>query len=286
MAKKLCFMIKRTFSLLIMIIFTSYLTRVYSQLVIPKGKVEVLAIRGKVVFGGSELRRGDNFEFKPGISAMDQLKFSSATDWIKLMEINSNKVYHYYRQKKYACNNCLFTRGVFFKFSSRVDPSDYFNRRLFFLFEPDTILLLRKSINFNPNNVPIFQIIVNDKIYNRVVGSQDTIIISHDNLFGFADEEQILWPSFNTDSIRLSYYDKITHIQTIPVIPWFHIKFIEDAIPFFHNMEMTSEEICNELIENYIDLKYLTERKGFDNTEVTKKWLKDNLDTIISGNPL
>ncbi len=276
-------MIKRIFSLLTIIVFTSYLARVYPQSVIPKGKVEVLAIRGKVVYNGSELRRGDNFEFKPDISVMDQLTFSSETDWIKLIEVNSRKVYHYYKQKKYACNNCLFTRGVFLKFNSRVDPSDYFGRKLIFLFEPDTILLLKKSIDFNPNNVPIFQISVNEKIYNRVVGSHDTIILSHDKLFGFADEEQILWPSFQTDSIRLSYYDKITRIQTIPAVPWFHIKFIEDAIPFFRNMEMSSEEICNELIENYIDIKYLTDRKGFDNIEATKKWLKEYIDTIISG---
>jgi len=269
--------------MIIAIILGILSARIYAQEVTPKGKVEVFAVKGSIVFNGSKLKIGDRIKFQPNVSAVNQLIFSTALDWIKVREINSRKVYHYYKQKKYACHNCLFTREIFLKFDSRVDPSDYFKRKFIFLFESDTILLLQGSIDFNTNNTSIFQITINEKIYNSVVGSQDTIILSHDNLFGFANEEKILWPSFQTDSIRLSYYDKITHIQTVPAVPYFHIKFIEDAIPFFHNMEMSSEEIYNELIENYIDLKYLTARKGFDNLEATKKWIRDYIDAQLEN---
>ena len=276
-------MMRRFLSLVVIIVFAASTIRIYPQQTAPKGKLEVIAVKGSIVFKGSELKRGDRIKFNPDKSVMDQLIFSKETDWIKLMEIDSKKLSTYYKQKKYSCTNCLFTRGVFPVFELRVDPYDYFSRKLIFLFDADTILLLNSSINFNPNNVSAFQILINNKIYNRVVGSYDTIILSHDNLFGFAREEQILWPSFQTDSISLLYIDNLTDIKTSPAVPYFHIKFIEDAIPFFKNMEMSTEEIYNELIENYIDLKYLTARKGFKNPEETKKWIRAYIEAYLNN---
>lgn len=273
---------KRFLITIIPLIFAILSARTYAQEVIPKGIVEVIAVKGEVVFNRSKLKKGDKIEFKPNVGVMNQLIFSSATDWIKVMEINSRKVHHYYKQKKYACPNCLFTRRVYFDNTARIGLFDYFNRKLIFLFEPDTIILLRKDINSNPNNIAVFQISIDGKIYNRIVGGFDTIIMSHDRLFGFADDEKILWPSFQTDSIRLIYYDRDTHIQAIPELPYFHVKFIEDAVNFFLNMKMDSEEIYMELIENFVDVKNLMVKKGFDDQEVTKKWIKEYTERILS----
>lgn len=273
---------KRFLFIVLIIILTISITRIYSQQVSPSGTVKVLAVKGSVVCNGEKLKKGDKFEFKSNVDAMNQLGFSNTSDWIKVVEMKTKKVHQYYKQKKYTCTNCLFTRGMFSNNTSKIDLHEYFSGEPIILPGLDTIILRTNNINKNSDNIAIFQIIIKGKTFDRVVGNSDTIMISRDCLFGFADEEKILWPSFQTDSIKLIYYNRATHEQFIPNLPYFQVRFIDDAVHFFLNMKMDSDEIYNELIENYIDLKYLAINKGFSNLKDTSNWLKEYIETLLS----
>lgn len=255
---------------------------IYAQQETPDGKVEVIAVKGKVVFDGSTLMKGDTIQFNSETKVMDQFVFSSTSDWIKVMEINSRKVYHFYKQKKYACGNCLFTRGLEPDNEAMVYLLRYFSLKPVFLFENDTIIYSRQKNLNDINSIAVFKIAINGKIYYRKAGNYDTIILSRDRLFGFVNEGEISWPSFQADSIRLFYYDKVTHKETIPELPAFQVMFVEDVVGFFLNMGMNSEEIYYELMENYIAMRYLVPEKGRGNTELAKEWVKAYIDTLVS----
>lgn len=248
----------------------------------PKGLVEVIALKGSVVFEDMKLKKGDKFQFKADISPFNQLKFSSNTDWIRVIEVKTNKIFQFYYQKKYSCSNCLFTREL----STIPDKKDslfnLFNRNPIFLFETDTIVFKNWSINSGDNNIVEFQVVLNGKKIKRHAGTSDSIAISYQSLYGFAEKKKIFCPSFQTDSIGLICYDKKTKKESCYGLPYFHVIFLNDAVIFLKQMGLNSEEIFNELTVNYVDLKYLSSDKGFDDIETTKRWLKKEIVNYFS----
>lgn len=243
----------------------------------PKGFVEVIAIKGSVIFNDTKLKKGDKIQFKPGVGPFDQLKFSNNTDWIRLMEVKTNKVYQYYYQKKYSCSNCLFTRELSIYSDTKDHFIDFFKRNPIFLFEEDTIILKYGSQKTGDNYFAAFQVVLNGKKYMRNVGEPDSINISYQSLFGFSEMKKITCPSFKTDSIGLIFYNKNTKKEINHGLPYFHIIFFNDAVKFLKEMGLNSEEIYNELTDNYIDLKYLAKDRDFDDTETAKRWLKKEI---------
>jgi len=121
-------------------ILTSSFIWVYAESINPKGKVKVMAVNGTVLFKGKPLTKYDTIEFVANTSAVSQLKFFSATDWVKVMEISTKNLYTFFRQKRYGCIGCLGTKGGGTYINNDLDLLKYFGRNSIFLFGPDTLI--------------------------------------------------------------------------------------------------------------------------------------------------
>lgn len=270
-----------TYAIIIVVLFSGHKT--YAQTNDPKGKMKVVAVKGNVYFNTKLLAKNDIFEFAQGIRVIQQLKFSSPADWIKLMAVDSKKIFNYYHQKKLDFTGFLGTKDGGTYINNDIDLLKYFERRCIFLYEPDTLICHGVTIKTNNEIVPVFQVISNNEVNNVVVGCNDTIIISHDNLFHFLKGDQYLIASFLTDSIRLIYY-KITNPQKqiIPVLPYFKIIFIEDVVQYLKTMELKEDEIYIEIVSTYLNHPDTLKKDYSEHLKKVDTLLKKKIHQILT----
>jgi hypothetical protein len=270
------------------VISLSALIELHAQSEFPKGKVKVMATKGKVFFNGVLLKKADIIDFSTSISAVNQLVFTSPTAWVKVVEGSTRKIYHFYKLKKYACANCLWTKGGDNNFNNDMDLMSFFMQKTILLFDTDTLILRGTSIKSDSITVPVFQFVINGNLHNKIVGRNDTIIISHDQLFEFTGIEKLpdssfIIASFLVDSIRLIYYNQKDKLLINPRLPYFRIVFFKDVVNFLNKIGLNEEEIYGEMITNFVKLSIIMKNENLRNSHEAEKWLRKEIHLVVSN---
>ncbi len=245
-------------------------------------KTVVIAVKGSVTFDDITLRKGDTVTLSTGDT--NSLKFTHPTDWIKLMNPSTKKVFTLYRQKQFSCYNCLGTRG---KKQFPRPPSDlrsYFDRGTIFLFETDTIILKTVTSLSKPEPIPLFEVTFSGKVYGREAGSHDTILVSREHLYGFIHGEmENVHPfkSLAADSVRLVYLDPETKAFTGTSFPYARVLFFVDMVPFLQRMDLTEEGIFRELTDSFVDLSEISRVNSFADDHEAALWLREKIRSAM-----
>lgn len=254
------------------------------QLIISKSVV--LTLKGKVLMNNKTIHHGDTIYFNEKKEAKLQFEFSNSDDWIKVLELKNKKVHHFYQQKKYACKNCLGTRGFSSSLGGTISLEEYIGKRTIFLFETDTLNFYKPNRMSSKVYAAVFIIYKDGMETRKIVGNFDTIIISRHNLFGSIETIQSKWPSFQTDSIKLVYMNLASNQLMVPKLPAFNVFFFEDAICFLKNIGLTDEEIFIELKDNYIDFEAITNKQNFPSYTQSEEWLRRKINNFATINNL
>ena len=243
-----------------------------SQSIHNSDSCKVLALKGDIFFEGHSLKKNEFIRFKKN-DPISQLNFGSLSDWLKALDLSEKKIYNFYPQKRNQCQGCLGTKSSRSIINNEIDLLRYFNQRYIYLINPDTLICNNLSSGWDTSIVPIFQLYIKGRKYNRIMGNKDTIIISQKNLLKASKLENKYQNTFLVDSIKFFYYKTSRPEQQILLdIPSFCIYFLDDAIIFLKGMGLTNDEIVQEICENYIEL---IKQHTLKNTKDARFWLKN-----------
>jgi len=261
---------------------------IYAQ----SGQYEVYAIAGnvKTMQSNEFLKKGDvvYLEFKD--NKVTNLVFSSDKDVVYFKNISTKKVLPIYAKTPAINKNGLITRGSSYVSDNR-SLINYFSDTVFII-DADTLFLSGTSFRTDEKTLAVLQYSANGtetKDFLRMVGKNDTLILSHQTVFGSMPLEERYIASFLVDSMELKQYitgnaTEKKKIVEFPDIKPFKIIFLDDVIRYNAALGLSDVAIYNLLLSSYISLQtILTEYPNLSSGEEAEEWLKKRIESVNSN---
>lgn len=244
------------------------------------GRFKVVAVKGNVSFNSKQLALNDVFEITKVSDLTQSLRFSSAYDWVKARNTETNEVKSFYVKQPQECIGCMGTRGAN-EINSDIELINYFSKPIL-VFDADTLVLNKTSFRTNENIIAmwVFEIPeISDTPFYTYAGKNDTLFISHEMMFREINQDSLLYPSFYLKNIRLAIHnintkDTIffTDIQNI------NIYFFPDIVKYLYRMGLTEDEVFQEIINDYIDVQTILDKNTHLNSgDEARTWLKEKI---------
>ncbi|MBN2727625.1 MAG: hypothetical protein JXR53_00205 [Bacteroidales bacterium] len=251
------------------------------------GQYEVIAVGGtiKLKQTNKTLQVGDRVYIEIKDGSPTNLAFTAADDVIYLKSVETKKIMVYRANNAKIVGHGMITRGSN-EIASDADLIKYFKDTVFIL-DADTLYLGNTSFRTDENTVAVLHYSAmgtETKDFLRLVGKNDTIILSHQSVFGAMPQEERYIASYLMESMELKqlFTDKDDKKKLInyPDIPPFKIIFLDDVIRYHAALGLNAEEIYNLLLTSYISLQTILNLSSGEEAEV---WLMDKISTLTQS---
>lgn len=266
-------------NLLTLFLVFSFMLSGSTELLGQQKTARIIDVKGNVSYNDILLTKGAQISYSgqpsPGI-----FKFSTIRDFVRVRDLSTNKEKRYYAKKPASCIGCTGTRG------KPLQPLKtnfiQFITKPVLIFDSDTILHVTGYLSSEAVFATYLEFSIpehgDEKLYGYI-GKNDSLIISHSELFRDIDLAEIKYPSIlmqavhlvqkNTQTGELIHFDEDTSLE---------IYFFEDVVNYLYDLGLNDEEVYNEITASYINLIGVIHRNTDMVTEAeAENWLKEKI---------
>jgi hypothetical protein len=260
---------------------------------------EVVLVRGKVSYQGSELRKGSRIEVADLSDAsnmkqeMLHFAFSGSTDEVHLLDLTRRKLMLISaRVNKPGKDLMLATRG------RRILRSDFEFQRAFTpvsgvitMVSEDTVICSGlEKFSFNGDVQLAARFIFQGTEVTRIIGYRDSLFVTSQRLFEVEQPEGPLpVNSFEVEGIRLLMINRVTLEETpLPQeFGSFSLYFLDDILEYmasvrYNEIEIDEDAIFNFVFPAFINEKQIQRETGLLTEEEAFNWLRNKIKFICS----
>lgn len=287
------FKVKNKFYLIIMnikrislsILFLLLFHFVDSQELKDVQSYQIVDIKGSVYFNGSKLKLDSVIEIFDLFNSARSIRFASKFDCVRIKNTKTNKTQPLYAMRPSNCIGCLGSRGVNNIILPYTDLLSYFSETQI-IFDADTLILTKTSIKPDSNNVLVFSFLITEissNQFRQVMATNDTLILSREKLFADIDGDIKNYASIFTEGFNLFILNIKTGATSNIIIngndlPKLRIFFFQDIVLFLKSLGLTFEEICEEILEKYIDFHgVIVKNPHLSSEKEVEIWFKNKI---------
>ncbi|MHC1775813.1 MAG: hypothetical protein AB9834_10405 [Lentimicrobium sp.] len=260
---------------------------------------EVVMVRGKVVYRGAELKKGNRIEAADldiaGNMKLEMLNFTfgASSDEVRLLDLNRRKLILLSAKiNKPGKDLMLATRGM------RFLRSDFEFQRAFTpksgvitMIAEDTIICPGlERFRFNGDIRLAARYTFHGKETTHIIGCHDSLFITRKQLFETdTPEGPCMLNSYEVEGMRLLLINHVTLEETaLPdsFMP-FSLFFMDDIIKYmagisYNDLKIEEEDIFRFLIPTFIAAKQIQRETGQVSEEEAFEWLRTRIKFICS----
>ncbi|MGB4205137.1 MAG: hypothetical protein WBJ84_05890 [Bacteroidales bacterium] len=239
----------------------------------------IIDVKGTVIFDQLPLTIGTQISYSGQLSP-ESFNFSTRFDFIRVRDLSTNKDKNYYAKKPAVCLGCTGTRGK----PSQPLKTNFiqFITNPVLIFGSDTILHDAGYLSSEAVFATYLEFSIpehgDEKLYGYI-GNNDSLIISHSELFRDIDLAEIKYPSILMQNVRLIQKNTQTgEIIHFDEDNFLQIYFFEDIVNYLYDLGFNDEEVYDEITTGYINLNGVRHRNTELDTEAEAEvWLKEKI---------
>lgn len=255
---------------------------------------QVMLMKGKVSYKGSELKKGSQIQCADLLNAsvlkneMQHFGFSSNLDEVRLVNLSSKKIVLISAKARSEGRDLMLaTRGI------KQIKSDFEFRRAFnpapaplVLIAEDTVICSGlERFRFSGDTILIARFIYNDTLRESCIGANDTLFLTSNRLFqGIVQNAPKGFNTFESGEVQLFFKSRQTgeyHLVGEDFKP-FSLLFLEDIIRYYASAEteefrLSPEDIAAALVPYWLKIRQIQREYGFATEEEANSWLLEKI---------